>query len=108
MTVTLARSKPAPAFGQRRITILGATGSIGASTIDLIKREPERYRVEAVTARKSATALASLARELNAKVAVSPTTVPIASSKMPWPAAILRRRQARRRCTKPASGPRIG
>ena len=70
MTVTLARSKPVPAPGPRRITILGATGSIGASTIDLIKREPDRYRVEAVTARKNALALAKLAREVRAQVAV--------------------------------------
>ena len=70
MTVTLARSKPLPAHGLRRITILGATGSIGASTIDLLKREPERYRVEAVTARKNAAALANLARAVNAQVAV--------------------------------------
>ncbi|MFZ0195864.1 MAG: 1-deoxy-D-xylulose-5-phosphate reductoisomerase, partial [Pseudolabrys sp.] len=28
----------------RSITIFGATGSIGASTIDLIRRAPERYR----------------------------------------------------------------
>ena len=70
MTVTLARSKPVPALGQRRITILGATGSIGASTIDLIKREPERYRVVAVTARKSAAVLARVAREVGAQLAV--------------------------------------
>ena len=70
MTVTLARSKPAPALGQRRITVLGATGSIGASTIDLIKREPERYRVVAVTARKSAAVLARVAREVGAQLAV--------------------------------------
>ncbi len=38
--------------------MLGATGSIGASTIDLLKREPERYRVEAVTAHRNAAALA--------------------------------------------------
>ncbi|MGZ5829389.1 MAG: 1-deoxy-D-xylulose-5-phosphate reductoisomerase [Xanthobacteraceae bacterium] len=54
---------------ERSITILGATGSIGASTIDLLKREPDRYRVEAVTASKNAGALAKLARELSARVA---------------------------------------
>ena len=54
---------------ERTITVLGATGSIGASTTDLLKREPGRYRVEAVTAAKNATALAKLARELNARVA---------------------------------------
>jgi 1-deoxy-D-xylulose-5-phosphate reductoisomerase len=54
---------------ERSVTLLGATGSIGASTIDLIKREPARYRVEAVTANKNAAALATLARELNARFA---------------------------------------
>ena len=54
---------------ERSVTILGATGSIGASTIDLIKREPQRYRVEAVTANKNARVLAKLARELGARFA---------------------------------------
>jgi 1-deoxy-D-xylulose-5-phosphate reductoisomerase len=60
------QSGPAP---ERSVTILGATGSIGASTIDLIKRERSRYRVEALSANTNATALAALARELNARFA---------------------------------------
>src|SRR5450631_2443450 len=60
---------PASARAERSVTLLGATGSIGASTIDLIKREPGRYRVDAVTANKNAAALAALARELNARFA---------------------------------------
>ncbi len=44
--VDVARSSSRPAADVRSITILGATGSVGASTVDLIKREPERYRVE--------------------------------------------------------------
>jgi 1-deoxy-D-xylulose-5-phosphate reductoisomerase len=55
--------------GERSVTLLGATGSIGASTVDLLKRERERYRVEAVSANKSAAALAALARELGARFA---------------------------------------
>jgi 1-deoxy-D-xylulose-5-phosphate reductoisomerase len=61
---------PASARGARSITILGATGSIGASTIDLVKREPERYAIEAVSANTNAGALAALAREINARFAV--------------------------------------
>ena len=60
------QSEPAP---ERSVTILGATGSIGASTIDLIKRERSRYRVEALSANTNASALAALARELNARFA---------------------------------------
>ncbi len=59
----------APLAAVRSITILGATGSIGASTVDLIKRERAKYRVEAVSAHKSAATLASLARELGARFA---------------------------------------
>ena len=54
---------------ERSVTLLGATGSIGASTVDLLKRERKRFRVEAVCANKSAAALAALARELGARFA---------------------------------------
>jgi 1-deoxy-D-xylulose-5-phosphate reductoisomerase len=53
----------------RTVTLLGATGSIGSSTIDLLRRDPGRYRVEALTARRSGAALARLARELGARFA---------------------------------------
>jgi 1-deoxy-D-xylulose-5-phosphate reductoisomerase len=54
---------------ERTVTLLGATGSIGASTIDLLKRERRRFRVEAVTANRSTAALAALAREVGARFA---------------------------------------
>jgi len=54
----------------RGITILGATGSIGASTLDLIKRDPGRYRVESISARRNAAALGKIAREVGARHAV--------------------------------------
>src|SRR5262244_3998623 len=54
---------------QRTVTLLGATGSVGASTIDLLKRERKRFRVEAVSANKNAAALAAAARELDARFA---------------------------------------
>ena len=54
----------------RSITLLGATGSIGASTLDLVRRNPEEWNVEALSANCSANELAALAREFGAKVAV--------------------------------------
>lgn len=66
----LARTAPLDAAALRRVTILGATGSIGASTLDLIKREPGRYKVVAVSARRNAAALAKIAREVGAELAV--------------------------------------
>ncbi len=54
----------------RTVTILGATGSVGMSTVDLLKRGGDKYRVEAVTAHKNAKELAQIARDLNARFAV--------------------------------------
>lgn len=54
----------------RSISVLGATGSIGASTLDLIRRNRAEWRVVALTANGNAQALAALAREFEAEVAV--------------------------------------
>ncbi len=72
-TVEVARKSSKnsrPSTDVRGITILGATGSIGASTLDLIKREPGRYRVESISARRNAAALGKIAREVGARHAV--------------------------------------
>ena len=66
----VAISNTEPAIDVRTVTILGATGSVGASTVDLIKREPERYRVESISARRNAAALGKIAREVGARHAV--------------------------------------
>ncbi len=50
--------------GQRTVTILGSTGSVGCSTIDLIEREPQKFRVEALTANTNWQALAEQAYQL--------------------------------------------
>lgn len=54
----------------RSISVLGATGSIGASTLDLIRRNRNDWRVVALTANGDAEGLARLAREFGAEVAV--------------------------------------
>ena len=54
----------------RRVTILGSTGSVGQSTVDLIARDPASYRVEALVARRSVELLAEQARRLRARLAV--------------------------------------
>jgi 1-deoxy-D-xylulose-5-phosphate reductoisomerase len=53
----------------RHVTILGATGSIGSSTVDLLKRQNGRFKVAALTAHRNGIALAKLARELGASFA---------------------------------------
>jgi len=55
---------------KRSITVLGATGSIGLSTLDVIRRHPDRFSVHALTAGTRAEELATLCREFRPAVAV--------------------------------------
>lgn len=55
---------------KRSITVLGATGSIGLSTLDVIRRHPDRFSVYALTAGTRADELATLCREFRPAVAV--------------------------------------
>ena len=54
----------------RRVSIFGATGSVGTSTLDLIRREPEAFEVVALTAFSDVDGLAAAARECSARIAV--------------------------------------
>jgi 1-deoxy-D-xylulose-5-phosphate reductoisomerase len=54
----------------RRLSILGATGSIGASTLDLVRRNRDAFRVVALTGHSNVAVLAALAREFDAELAV--------------------------------------
>ena len=51
---------------KRRIAILGSTGSIGTQTLDVIRRHPEMFEVELISARRSVDLLISQALEFNA------------------------------------------
>ena len=74
MSVNTSFAQAKPAGAVRSITLLGATGSIGKSTVDLIKRGQNgnrgRYRVEAVVANRNAAQLAQIARDIGARFAV--------------------------------------
>ena len=66
MSASLARADGEP----RRLSILGATGSIGCSTLDLVTRNPAAYEVEVLTAYRNVDALARQARTVDATLAV--------------------------------------
>ena len=53
-----------------RISVLGATGSVGASTFELLRQAGEEFSVSAVAAGRDAVRLAALAREFKASLAV--------------------------------------
>jgi len=69
MDLPLTQAEGHTATAKRRISILGATGSIGTSTFDVIKHEPALYEVEAVASGGNARQLAKVARELAARFA---------------------------------------
>jgi 1-deoxy-D-xylulose-5-phosphate reductoisomerase len=54
----------------RTISIFGATGSVGLSTLDLVRQHRDAYRVVALTANGHAAELAALAQEFGAEIAV--------------------------------------
>lgn len=56
--------------GPVRVTVLGATGSIGQSLADLLERNPDRFDVVALVANRNADGLAEMAIKLNASIAV--------------------------------------
>ena len=54
----------------RRVTLLGATGSVGSSAVEVISADPESFDVYAVTAHSNGAKLAETARRLRARRAV--------------------------------------
>ena len=54
------------------ITVLGATGSIGTSTLDVVARHPDRYRVFALSAHRRVEQLAQLCGRFRPEYAVVP------------------------------------
>lgn len=66
----MSTSKRTSSSGQRRITILGATGSIGKSTLDVISRHPDRFSVYAVTAWRQVEEMARICVRFKPRFAV--------------------------------------
>ena len=84
-----SRSRPRRCRPPRRISVLGATGSIGESTLDLIGRNPSAYRVVALTGGQNAARLAELAILHRAELAViaDPHAMPRCARRSPAPAS---------------------
>jgi 1-deoxy-D-xylulose-5-phosphate reductoisomerase len=72
LALTAEKRDPETASAARRrsVSVLGSTGSIGVSTLDLIGREREKYDLVAITAHKNVTSLIEQARRLRPQLAV--------------------------------------
>jgi 1-deoxy-D-xylulose-5-phosphate reductoisomerase len=69
MALTALSRADVASAAPRRVSILGSTGSVGRSTVDLLLRNPREFMVEAVTANRNAALLAKQARQLGARFA---------------------------------------
>ncbi len=69
MSAVPLRNNKVAVSAVRTVTVLGATGSIGDSTMDLLRAARDRYQVEALTANTNVQGLAKLAREFGARFA---------------------------------------
>ncbi len=70
MATAITKAEARPVEMPRQVTILGSTGSVGCSTIDLLRHSPESYAVEALTAHRNVEQLVVQAWELRPKLAV--------------------------------------
>ncbi len=57
-------------MNRKSVSILGVTGSVGQSTLDLIQRQPDAFEIVALTANRDVEGLATAAIATNAKRAV--------------------------------------
>ena len=69
MAMSMRQNEGGPGASVRRVSILGATGSVGKNTVDLLRRNRDRFAVEALTANGNAEILAEQAIELRARFA---------------------------------------
>ncbi len=53
------------AQGLTKIALLGATGSIGTQTLDVVRKHPDKFKIVAVSANKNVDALTKIAQEFN-------------------------------------------
>ena len=66
----------------KRVAVLGATGSVGAGTLEVIRRHPDRFRITALTANRNREALDALALEWDPEFVVLGT--PMAGFEPRW------------------------
>lgn len=64
-----AQGEPGASGAPRRVSVLGATGSVGRSTLNLVAAGGDAYSVEALTAQTNTAELADLARRFGARFA---------------------------------------
>ncbi len=72
----------------QHVCVLGSTGSIGESTLDVISRHPQRFQVHALSAYSRIDKLVSQAASMGARVVVVPDDTALRRFTELWPATV--------------------
>ncbi len=62
MEIPIPKSESIQTSGVKSVSVLGATGSVGCNTLDLIARHPEKFQIVALTGNHNVELLAEQAR----------------------------------------------
>ena len=70
MEISVPKSESTQTFEMKSVSVLGATGSVGCNTLDLIARHPEKFQIIALTGNRNVELLAEQARIFQPALAV--------------------------------------
>ena len=68
-SVNISSGQEAPSSFLTKITVLGATGSIGLSTLDIVRQFPQKFQIEALSCKNSTEQLAEQIKEFGPRLA---------------------------------------
>ena len=68
-SVSMSTGQEAPSSFLTKITVLGATGSIGISTLDIVRQFPQKFQIEALSCKNSTGQLAEQIKEFSPRLA---------------------------------------
>ena len=68
-SVSISSGQEAPSSFLTKITVLGATGSIGLSTLDIVRQFPQKFQIEALSCKNSTEQLAEQIKEFGPRLA---------------------------------------
>ena len=68
-SVSISIGQEAPSSFLTKITVLGATGSIGLSTLDIVRQFPQKFQIEALSCKNSTEQLAEQIKEFSPRLA---------------------------------------
>ena len=66
--VSLSKFSEGQSSSFRKVTVLGATGSIGLNTLDIVRQFPQKFRVESLSCRSSIERLSEQIKEFNPRL----------------------------------------